>query len=200
MPHNGPAHFSSLLFPLSKIPNQTSQLHTSAPGSTGVFLGLCRLSHSALGCVLGHRGAQLQQHSQPGVLQGAPHTLPGVLSPWQHQDVAVDPTQVTKVGQMWHNQPLSALPGMLSQLQNLAPGPALVPPTSPVQSQGAAVQGFRFRPISQKFCHHAVHHAHSRIRITHSMAPLQHLLKSVEKPSQLQWELARALTDTTELF
>lgn len=58
----------------------------------------------------------------------------------------------------------------------------------PPCSCGRAVPGsggprFWFRPISQKFCHHAEHHAHSRIRITERMAPVQRLLKSVEKPS-----------------
>lgn len=87
----------------------------------------------------------------------------------------------------------TAQPGPLSPSKDAFPaakpcsrprfGVSSLPAPPAERSQGAAVQGFRFRPISQKFCHHAVHHAHSRIRITQSMAQLQRLLKSVEKPS-----------------
>lgn len=142
---------------------------------------------------------RLSRSPPRGVGQGAPRTLAGVRSP---------PPGSTGDGRGWWTRPKRPNPSAESLTRGRADakqpgslcscGDAFTAaktrsrsrfgvsslPAPPVErSQGAAVQGFWFRPISQKFCHHAVHHAHSRIRITQRMAPVQRLLKSVEKPS-----------------
>lgn len=201
MPHNGAARFSSLLFPLSKIPNPTSQPSFCRRGSPiplplaalGYFWGTAaRLSHSAPRCFWGTEELSCSTTDSLGSSR-EPLTHSQVSPPpgstGHGRGCGLNPSDQTPA----RGRADAAQPGPLGpsrdaftaakSLSRPRFGVSSLPAPPAERSQGAAVQGFRFRPISQKFCHHAVHHAHSRIRITQRMAPLQRLLKSVEKPS-----------------
>lgn len=157
--------------------------------ATGYFRGRGKLGRSP--------ADRLSRSAPGGSRAGSPSHACRCLLPRQRRRRMrmVDSTQVTKperrvpeprkgrceaAGLAW------LLRGCFHSCKNLLRsrfGVSSLPAPPAERSQGAAVQGFWFRPISQKFCHHAVHHARCRIRITQRMAPGQHLLKSVEKPS-----------------
>lgn len=182
----------SLLFPFSP----SARFLTKLSSAVGVGRAAPSWHRSAVVVYFGgteELSCSIADSSQDGAGQGAPRTLAGVHSSRQHRrrtrmlDSTQAPSPRSGEGQMQSSRARSALAGRISQLQKpcsrsrFSVFNLLTPPVE--RSQGAAVQGFWFRPISQKFCHHAAHHAHSRIRITQRMAPVQRLLKSVEKPS-----------------
>lgn len=183
---------------ISLSPQQGSQpnfpawlVQAGQPHPGGVFLGQCRQTepHSSrvlwgteeLSCSPTASLGSCRELLTPSQVSSPPSS-PG-------QGCGLNPSHQTPAwGKADAAQPSSPSPSRdgftaTKPLSRAGFGVSRLPAPPAERSQGAAVQGFRFRPISQKFCHHAAHHAHSRIRITQSMARLQPLLKSVEKPS-----------------